>query len=538
MPRPIPAHEPGGTNDPDRRSLLVADHSRRTVLRGAALTAAAVPMGGSASSPRKDPPITVGPDDPRYRSLVLRGYNRRFEGRPDQIRVVTSTRDVVRAVDDAVRTRRRIAVRSGGHCFESFVDDPAVRMLVDMSTMTAVEYDERRGAFMVEAGATLGEIYRRLYLGWGVTIPGGTCADVGAGGHVAGGGYGALCRLHGLTVDHLYAVEVVLVGRSGRAKSVVATREPSDPHRDLWWAHTGGGGGNFGIVTRYWFRSPTRSLPRPPSTVLDFSLDWPWDDLSRDSFVRLLRNYGQWTEDNSAPGSPAAALYGEFTLTSRPSETITLSGQVATDTGARRLLDDLVNALGHGVDVRPWRRSSTLPWLTAATKGWGGGPGPFHRIKIKSGLRRHRFTDRQLGVAHHHLSRSDYRHPYGHMFINTYGGRVNTVAPDATAVSHRDSKFMVGFLVGWDDPAEDARHLNWIRDFYRDVYADTGGVPAGPADEGTFINYPDTDLADPRQNGSSTPWHTLYYGRSHPRLQQTKRRYDPHNVFHHPLSIR
>ncbi|MGK5559089.1 BBE domain-containing protein, partial [Actinomadura kijaniata] len=372
----------------------------------------------------------------------------------------------------------------------------------------------------------LGEVYRRLYLGWGVTVPAGTHGQVGVGGHISGGGYGALCRLHGLSVDYLYAVEVVVVDRAGKVRSVVATREPSDPNRDLWWAHTGGGGGNFGVVTRYWFRS----LPTPPSTVLDFTLQWPWERLDRDTFVRLLRNYGRWGERNSAPGSPAAALYGEFSLTSRSSGVVSLSGQVAGGTGAP--LDGLVAALGQGVEVRPVRRTSTLPWLTAAVHGLDGGPGPFYRIKIKSGYRRRGFTDRQLVAVHRHLTRPD--SPSGQMFVNTYGGRVNAVRPGATAVAHRDSIFKVGYLAGWENAAEDARHLAWIREFYRDVHADSGGVPA----DGAFINYPDSDLADPRWNASGVPWHALYYKDGYARLQRVKRRWDPLDVFRHRLSVR
>ncbi|MER7890103.1 FAD-binding protein [Micromonospora sp. NPDC094482] len=182
-------------------------------------------------------------------------------GAPDEVRVVGSTDQVVSAVQDAVRTGRRVAVRGGGHCFEGFVDDPAVRMVIDMSGLTGIYHDPRRFGFAVEAGATLGDAYRRLYLGWGVTIPGGSCPGVGVGGHIAGGGYGRLSRLHGLVVDHLYAVEVVVVDRGGTARAVVATRERTDPNRDLWWAHTGGGGGNFGVVTRYW---SGRCPPHPP----------------------------------------------------------------------------------------------------------------------------------------------------------------------------------------------------------------------------------------------------------------------------------
>ncbi|MFC5749028.1 FAD-binding oxidoreductase [Actinomadura rugatobispora] len=489
--------------------------------------------------------VTVGPDDPRYRSLVLRGYNKRFASKPEQIRVVASTEAVVRAVQDAVRDGRRVTVRSGGHCFEGFVDHPSARMIVDMSAMAAVGYDRHRRAFMVEAGATLGEVYRRLYLGWGVTVPGGTCPSVGAGGHVCGGGYGALCRLHGLTVDHLYAVEVVVVGRSGKVASVVATREPADPNRDLWWAHTGGGGGTFGIVTRYWFRSPdargsdpARLLPRPPSTVLKYSVDWPWEQLDRDTFVRLMRNWGEWGERNSAPGTAAAPLYGEFALQTKPAGSIGLAGQVAAGGGAERLLDGLVDALSRGHGARPERRSSTLPWLAAATQEAAGNQGPFERrLKMKSAFRRRRFTDAQMAIVHRHLS-AEGAPAFAHMFLNTYGGRVNAVAQDATAMAHRDSIFLVGFLVGWVDPAEDARSLAWMRGFYGELYSAAGGVPAGEADDGAFINYPDADLADPRLNTSGTPWHALYHKTGYARLQQAKRRWDPLDVFHHALSVR
>ncbi len=81
---------------------------------------------------------TVGPDDPRYAYLVGRG-SRRFAGQPDYVRLVCSTEQVVDAVQDAVRQRLRVAVRSGGHCLENFVADPVVRVVIDTSLMTAVD---------------------------------------------------------------------------------------------------------------------------------------------------------------------------------------------------------------------------------------------------------------------------------------------------------------------------------------------------------------------------------------------------------------
>ena len=132
-----------------------------------------------------------------------RGFNKRFAGKPDYVRLVGSTEQVVDAVQDAVRDKLRVAVRSGGHCLEGFVADPAVRVVIDTSLMTGVYFDPEMGAFAVEAGTTLGEVYRKLFLGWGVTIPAGESPDIGVGGHVLGGAFGFLCRQHGLAADHL-----------------------------------------------------------------------------------------------------------------------------------------------------------------------------------------------------------------------------------------------------------------------------------------------------------------------------------------------
>jgi FAD binding domain len=188
-------------------------------------------------------------------------------------------------------------------------------------------------AFAIESGATLAEVYRKLFLGWGVTIPAGISPNIGVGGHMLGGAFGYLCRQHGLAADHLYGVEVVVVDETRMARSVVATREPTDPNRDLWWAHTGGGGGNFGIVTRYWFRSPeasgtdpARLLPKAPPSVLRFKTQWNWEEIDETAFTRLVRNHGKWCEHNSETDSPAAALYSTLFLPCHPSVKLELKG--------------------------------------------------------------------------------------------------------------------------------------------------------------------------------------------------------------------
>ncbi|GHC78090.1 BBE domain-containing protein [Streptomyces flavofungini] len=81
-------------------------------------------------------------------------------------------------------------------------------------------------------------------------------------------------------------------------------------------------------------------------------------------------------------------------------------------------------------------------------------------------------------------------------------------------------------------------YLAWIRGCYRDLFADTGGAPVpGEHADGTFIDHPDTDLADPRRNTSGTPWQTLSCEANHARLGAVKAQWDPRNVFHHALSV-
>jgi hypothetical protein len=161
------------------------------------------------------------------------------------------------------------------------------------------------------------------------------------------------------------------------------------------------------------------------------------------------------------------------------------------------------------------------------------------RVKVKDALLKKRLTDRQIGVAYEYLTRTDHDAMGGMLGLATYGGRINTVAPDATASAQRDAILDLACSSGWLDPVEDVKNLSWVRAFYGELFAESGGVPVpGQACAGAFINHPDTDLADAALNTSGVPWHTLYYKGSYPRLQRIKAWYDPRNVFHHALSIR
>ena len=108
----------------------------------------------------------VGPDDPLYRAVVDKRFNKRFSASPVYVRLVSSTDQVVSAVEEAVHEGHRLVVTSGGHCLEGFVSDPDVRVIIDVSPMKRVYYDAEMRAVAVEAGATVGETFRALFESW------------------------------------------------------------------------------------------------------------------------------------------------------------------------------------------------------------------------------------------------------------------------------------------------------------------------------------------------------------------------------------
>ncbi|MEU3984573.1 FAD-binding protein [Streptomyces sp. NPDC026672] len=496
-----------------------------------------------AATARVAPEVIVRPGDARYAELAGRGYNTRFVATPDEIWLVHSAAQVEKAVNQAVAGNQRITVRSGGHCFEGLVDNPQFRVLVDLSELKGVTFDRTMNAFAVEAGARLGEVYKALYEGWGVTVPGGVCPEVGVGGHVSGGGYGPLSRRFGLVVDHLYAVEVVVADRGGRARTVIATRDADDPNRDLWWAHTGGGGGGFGIVTKFWFRTPGATggpsslLPKPPTRMRKTIVSWPWAQLTEANFTRLVLNHGAWHAANSAPGSAYAAMHSSLQLHSSFAGTVELEIRMdATLANTDKLHDDYIGAVNAGVGVQPTVDITEGTWLEIALEPTAS-YGAYSRQKSVGGHLRKPLTVTQVGAVYRSLT--DLSHSgVGLVYLAAYGCRINTVSPSATAIPQRDSVMKFWYTNNWSEAAQDDSEVNWLRTLRRNVHSATGGVPVPNAQQdGGYINYPDIDMRDPAQNTSGVPWYFLYWKHNHPRLQRVKDTYDPKNVFRHALSL-
>jgi hypothetical protein len=198
-------------------------------------------------------PNDHGYDDAR------RGYNQLHDRRPAVVVRPADGEDVARALEFAASAGLEVAVRSGGHSLAGYGATEG-GVLLDLSAMHAIHIDAEGRVAWVEAGTTAGQLTATT-AAHGLVIPLGDSPTVGVGGITLGGGVGWLSRKLGLTIDSVEGVEIVTADGQ-----LVTANEGTRP--DLFWA-VRGGGGNFGVVTRFRYRL------HPIGTVLGGALLLP-----------------------------------------------------------------------------------------------------------------------------------------------------------------------------------------------------------------------------------------------------------------------
>jgi FAD/FMN-containing dehydrogenase len=196
-------------------------------------------------------PVTaILPDSPGY-DEARQSFNGMLDRRPAVIVPCTSTEEVVAAVRAARVAGLPIAVRGGGHSVAGHgVADGA--LVVSLAGMRDVTVDPDRRLAHAEGGCQWLDLDTAT-TAHGLAVPGGTFIDTGIAGLTLGGGLGWLMPIAGLTCDNLVEAEVVTADGS----VVIAN---ADTDADLLWALRGGGG-NFGVVTRFSYRlTPLRPI--------------------------------------------------------------------------------------------------------------------------------------------------------------------------------------------------------------------------------------------------------------------------------------
>lgn len=498
---------------------------------------------------------------------LLRGFNQRWAANDCEIIYLpTTTADVATALAEVVEQYDpgQLSVRSGGHCYENFVCRDGIKAIVDLRLMNGTEWMPSRNAFVVEPGAGNWDGAKTLNSAFGKAIPGGSCYSVAAGGHIMGGGYGLLSRLHGLTIDWLTGVEVVWIDSNG----VVQTTYMTGSANDLVWACSGGGG-SFGIVTGYYFAS----LPDSPRLADITVVGVNWSDITCSSmFAQIVALYGQYcsTWDNRVFG------LGKFNHHSAPQIAFLIQSvsdnPAAADALLTQQVQPFVDALKQIVPVGPVTMALSghpvngyiqslpgavtvseftqrLPWIDATQTLNGSGEN--QRGKYKSAYLKTAMPSDQVSALYTSLTTDPGPTPSGLTIdmtsslvqIDSYGGIINNRSRTASAVPQRSSIMKLQYQTYWKHYVQDCcaaserddAHLTWIRDLYTNVYAATGGTPTpNTNNDGCYFNYPDVDLGTGANLETALE---LYFAENLPRLKSVKNVYDPLNWFQFDQSI-
>jgi hypothetical protein len=186
----------------------------------------------------------IEPSDAGYNE-ARKVYNGMIDRRPYIIARCVDAADVIAAVNFGREHKLLIAIRCGGHNFAGLgVCDEG--LIIDLSTMKGIRVDPAKRTVRVGAGCTTGDVDHATHA-FGQAVPFGIVSTTGVAGLTLSGGHGYLSRQYGLTVDNLMEADVVLADGS----FVVAS---ATENLDLFWALRGGGG-NFGVVTSFQFRT-------------------------------------------------------------------------------------------------------------------------------------------------------------------------------------------------------------------------------------------------------------------------------------------
>jgi FAD/FMN-containing dehydrogenase len=437
----------------------------------------------------------IGPQDTGYderRTL----FNAMIDKRPRIIAGCQTPADVREALGRAARDMLPVAVRSGGHSVagQSTNDDGLV---IDVRPMKNIEIDPTTRRARVGGGCTWGEFDAAAQL-HGLATTGGRVSTTGVAGLTLGGGSGWLERQHGLSCDNLLAVE--LVSADGRE-----VRADDTQHQDLLWASKGGGG-NFGVVTALEFQ-----LHPVGPTIIGGLMAWP---MAR--APEVARAFRDWADDAPEELGPALVV-----LTGPPEEFIPphLQGQPLI---AVALCWNGDAATGADV-VQVMRDLSPEVDLV--------GPMPYavlqSMIDDPPGFRQYWSADYHDSFPDEALDEfldagANRASPITQHLLLPWGGALARVDADATPLAQRAARWVSHPFATWEEPADDAANIAWVRDYRRGIAPFTTG--------GVYLNFVG-DEGDERIKAA-------FGAEKYERLARIKAEHDPHNVFAGNQNIR
>jgi FAD/FMN-containing dehydrogenase len=433
----------------------------------------------------------VRPDDSTFEKIAG-VWNTALQQRPAAIARVADAADVATAITYACRHDLEIAVRSGGHSMAGHSTGEGA-LVIDTRELRGIHIDLEAGLVWAGAGLTAGDLTDALSP-HGMAVPFGDTASVGLGGITLGGGIGFLARKFGLTVDSLVAAEIVTA--DGEVLTASATEHP-----DLFWALRGGGG-NFGIVTRFCYR-----LSPVGHEVLGGAIFLP----ATHDVLRSLAPIA-----TSAPDELTiiAELMAAPELPFMPAEhvgepTLLILFVFAGDPEAGRAAIAPLRAVAapFAEVVQPMPYAGIYEFTRPAEV-----PGPSTSRSV--------FLETLDDVVIDAVLDGFATAPEGSMIqMRTFGGAMSRVPADATAFAHRSAGAQVTIINGLGDDA--AAATAWNRALFARLE---------PSATGVYVNFLESE-GDARIRAA-------YPNGTYERLAAVKRRYDRYNVFRRNQNVR
>lgn len=428
----------------------------------------------------------VAPHHELYDTMRLVDLAQFDNRRPAAIVRVANAADIATVLNFAQATDLPLAIRAGGHSTGGYgVADGA--LVLDVRDLKTIVVDSETKTAWAGAGCTAGEVTRAAEQ-HGLIVGFGDVSTVGIAGLTLGGGIGYLARKHGLTIDSLLAVEIVT------ANGDILVADDAN-HADLFWA-VRGGGGNFGVVTRFKyqlhdlpaFTGGPLVLPPIPEVIAKFVqlADEAPEELTAIAMVMPLP---------PMPFIPADA-HGKLAF-------VAMMAFAGAPEAAQRALAPfraITTPLADLVGPAPY---SSLFMLDPPPEMRG-------MVSVRSRFSKHFGLDDARALV---SAAQNCTAPMSMSQIRVLGGAASRVPADATAFGRRDSRFMVSFLAMYGGgPDVIAAQERWVSESVASV---------APVATGTYVNF----LGNGEKGRGAYPEATLA------RLRQVKRRYDPENLF-------
>ncbi len=427
-------------------------------------------------------------------------FNTRFDSvMPQAVIRCANPSDVVKVLAFVQRFGLAVTARCGGHDFAGYSTSTGV--VIDVGPMSTVQVGT--GTATIGAGAKLADVYDQL-IARNVGIPLGTCLSVGIAGLTQGGGIGVVDRMYGLTCDALVSAQVVIA--DGRVLTCDAMNEP-----DLFWAIRGGGGGNFGVVTSFTFKT------HATQDLTNFSATIPFADMAK-----VLAAWQTW--QSGVPDSIWSYLITTFLDAGTP--LVTLSGVCM---GTPAYFMPYWNQFLAAAQVQPATTVNVKSYRDTMMAFCAGrtisqchlvGQTPDAQIQRATFASSSDLYDAALPLEGiqafvQAIQRAVNQGIRGQILLDAMGGALGRVAPDATAFPHRRALFSAEYY----QAAGGVASPTWANSMRTTMKPWSSGR--------AYVNYRDPLITDT----------SVYYGANYARLVRVKAKYDPYQVFRFPQGI-